>query len=96
MQSSGTGNCVNMLSLIKGGRFPFLRFVSMRRDFGEGNPSQFPMGQAVLEGNGRNLPADRAARGGCAKRQRRLDDGVSERSGGGCPADQKLLGAKQF
>ena len=23
MQSSGTGNCVNMLSLIKGGRFPF-------------------------------------------------------------------------
>jgi len=23
MQSSGTGNCLNMLSLIKGGRFPF-------------------------------------------------------------------------
>ena len=23
MQSSGTGNCINMLSLIKGGRFPF-------------------------------------------------------------------------
>jgi hypothetical protein len=30
MQSSGTGNCVNMLSLIKGGRFPFLTLVSMR------------------------------------------------------------------
>jgi sulfopyruvate decarboxylase alpha subunit len=47
MQSSGTGNCVNMLSLIKGGRFPFMTLVSMRGDFGEGNPWQFPMGQAV-------------------------------------------------
>ncbi len=47
MQSSGTGNCVNMLSLIKGGRFPFLALISMRGDFGEGNPWQFPMGQAV-------------------------------------------------
>ena len=55
MQSSGTGNCVNMLSLIKGGRFPFLTLVSMRGDFGEGNPWQFPMGQAaqpVLEAMG--------------------------------------------
>ena len=47
MQSSGAGNCVNMLSLIKGGRFPFLSLLSMRGDFGEGNPWQFPMGQAV-------------------------------------------------
>ncbi len=47
MQSSGVGNCINMLSLIAGGRFPFLTLVSMRGDFGEGNPWQFPMGQAV-------------------------------------------------
>src|SRR6202521_5119332 len=47
MQSSGTGNCVNMLSLIKGGHFPWLRLVSMRGDYGEGNPWQYPMGQAV-------------------------------------------------
>ncbi len=47
MQSSGTGNCINMLSLAKGGRFPMLMLVSMRGDFGEGNPWQFPMGQAV-------------------------------------------------
>jgi sulfopyruvate decarboxylase TPP-binding subunit len=47
MQSSGTGNCINMLSLIKGGRFPLLTLISMRGDFGEGNPWQFPMGQAV-------------------------------------------------
>jgi sulfopyruvate decarboxylase alpha subunit len=47
MQSSGVGNCINMLSLVKGGRFPFLTLVSMRGDFGEGNPWQYPMGQAV-------------------------------------------------
>jgi sulfopyruvate decarboxylase TPP-binding subunit len=47
MQSSGTGNCVNMLSLIKGGHFLLLTLVSMRGDFGEGNPWQYPMGQAV-------------------------------------------------
>jgi sulfopyruvate decarboxylase TPP-binding subunit len=33
MQSSGVGNCINMLSLIKGGRFPFLTLVGMRGDF---------------------------------------------------------------
>ncbi len=47
MQSSGAGNCINMLSLIAGGRFPFLTLISMRGEFGEGNPWQFPMGQAV-------------------------------------------------
>src|SRR5919199_1516132 len=47
MQSSGVGNCINLLSLIKGGHFPFLTLLSMRGDFGEGNPWQFPMGQAV-------------------------------------------------
>jgi len=47
MQSSGAGNCINMLSLIKGGHFPFLTLLSMRGDFGEGNPWQYPRGQAV-------------------------------------------------
>jgi sulfopyruvate decarboxylase alpha subunit len=55
MQSSGVGNCVNFLSLVKGGQFPLLMLVSMRGDFGEGNPWQLPMGQAtrpVLEAMG--------------------------------------------
>ncbi len=47
MQSSGAGNCINMLSLIQHGRFPFLTYISMRGDFGEGNPWQFAMGKAV-------------------------------------------------
>jgi hypothetical protein len=36
-----------LLSLVKGARFPFLILVSMRGDYGEGNPWQYPMGQAV-------------------------------------------------
>lgn len=47
MQSSGVGNCPNYLSLAKGGRFPILMVVSMRGDYGEQNPWQYPMGQAV-------------------------------------------------
>ena len=49
MQSSGAGNCINMLSLNKGGHFPLLTLISMRGEFGEGNPWQFPMGQAVRQ-----------------------------------------------
>ncbi len=47
MQSSGVGNCPNMLSLVPGGRFPLLMVVTMRGDYGEQNPWQYPMGQAV-------------------------------------------------
>ena len=47
MQSSGVGNCVNMFSFVKNGQFPMLILVSMRGDFGEGNPWQMPMGQTV-------------------------------------------------
>lgn len=47
MQSSGLGNCVNFLSMVQGGRFPFLTILSMRGDFGEGNPWQMSMGQAT-------------------------------------------------
>jgi len=46
-QSSGVGNCINMLSLIDHGRFPFLTLISMRGEYGEGNPWQFTMGKAV-------------------------------------------------
>ena len=47
MQSSGVGNCVNMFSFVQNGQFPMLILVSMRGDFGEGNPWQMPMGQAT-------------------------------------------------
>ena len=45
MQSSGVGNCINMLSLITQCRFPLLSIVTMRGQWGEFNPWQIPMGQ---------------------------------------------------
>jgi sulfopyruvate decarboxylase alpha subunit len=47
MQSSGVGNCVNMLSLIENCRFPFATIVTMRGEYGEFNPWQNPMGRAT-------------------------------------------------
>lgn len=45
MQSSGVGNCINMLSLTSTCRFPLALFVTMRGQWHEFNPWQFPMGQ---------------------------------------------------
>jgi len=47
IQSSGVGNCVNMLSLIATCRFPLLVLVTMRGEWAEFNPWQVPMGQAT-------------------------------------------------
>ena len=47
MQSSGVGNCINMLSLTQVFRFPFLTLVTMRGEWGEFNPWQVPMGSAT-------------------------------------------------
>lgn len=55
MQSSGVGNCINLLSLSITHRTPMPMIVTMRGDFGEFNPAQVPMGsatQAVLEAMG--------------------------------------------
>ena len=55
MQSSGVGNCINMLSLPKICNMPLLMLVTMRGEWGEFNPWQVPMGQAtpvVLEAAG--------------------------------------------
>lgn len=45
MQSSGVGNCVNMLSLAATCRFPLLMLVTQRGEWAEFNPWQIPMGQ---------------------------------------------------
>ena len=44
MQSSGVGNCVNMVSLLRICGFPCLILVTMRGEFAEFNPWQVPMG----------------------------------------------------
>ncbi|MGD2186150.1 MAG: thiamine pyrophosphate-binding protein [Desulfobacterales bacterium] len=45
LQSSGVGNCINMLSLTRVCRMPLLILVTMRGEWGEFNPWQVPMGQ---------------------------------------------------
>ncbi|PHR87246.1 MAG: phosphonopyruvate decarboxylase [Blastopirellula sp.] len=55
MQSSGVGNCINMLSLPVQTRTPLLMLVTMRGEWNEFNPWQVPMGkatQAALEAIG--------------------------------------------
>jgi sulfopyruvate decarboxylase alpha subunit len=47
MQSSGAGNCINMLGTIRECRFPLLTLVTMRGEWGEFNPWQLPMGQST-------------------------------------------------
>ena len=47
MQSSGVGNCLNLLAFAKTCRFPLLTLVTMRGEYGERNPWQVPMGRAT-------------------------------------------------
>jgi len=65
MQSSGVGNCINALGLPVAYRAPCLMLVTMRGQWGEFNPWQVPMGQAVkpaLEAVGvKCFPVDKAS-----------------------------------
>jgi sulfopyruvate decarboxylase alpha subunit len=47
LQSSGVGNCINMLSLMQSCRFPLVMLVTMRGEWAEFNPWQVPMGSIV-------------------------------------------------
>ena len=49
LQSSGVGNCINMLSLTAICRFPLLMLVTMRGEWAEFNPWQVPMGRATSD-----------------------------------------------
>ena len=47
MQSSGVGNCINMLSMLQVCQIPLAMLVTMRGEWGEFNPWQVPMGRAA-------------------------------------------------
>jgi sulfopyruvate decarboxylase alpha subunit len=47
MQSSGVGNCINMLSMLSVCQVPLAILVTMRGDWAEFNPWQVPMGRAT-------------------------------------------------
>ena len=47
LQSSGVGNCINLLSIMQECRVPLLMIVTMRGEWGEYNPWQIAMGQGT-------------------------------------------------
>lgn len=99
MQSSGVGNCINMLSLAKLTRFPLLTIVTMRGEWGEFNPWQVPMGSktpGVLEMmDVRVLRADAPAEVGDV-----IEAGARLAYEGGTATavllSQRLIGSKSF
>jgi sulfopyruvate decarboxylase alpha subunit len=99
MQSSGVGNCVNMLSLTQVLRFPLLTLVTMRGEWGEFNPWQVPMGSTtagVFELAGiRVLRAEHASEVG------EVVEAAAGQAYNACTASavllsQRLIGAKVF
>jgi sulfopyruvate decarboxylase alpha subunit len=99
MQSSGVGNCINMLSLPANCRMPFLALVTMRGEWAEFNPWQVPMGAAtaaVLTGAGvhvrRAERPDEAAEVVAASAALAFDSAVSV----AVLLSQRLIGAKVF
>lgn len=48
LQSSGVGNCINMLGMAIECRIPLLIIITMRGQWGEFNPWQMPMAQATV------------------------------------------------
>ena len=99
MQSSGVGNCINMLSLITQCRFPLLSIVTMRGQWGEFNPWQVPMGQnggeALRLAGTLVYPVDEAARvGETAEQAARLafEGGISV----AVLIAQRVIGSKTF
>jgi len=99
MQSSGVGNCVNMLALDQVGRFPLLALITMRGEWGELNPWQLPMGQST--------PAALKAAGVIVQRLDAPEDaGDAVRAAGAMAFEgqvpvalligQRLIGAKSF
>jgi sulfopyruvate decarboxylase alpha subunit len=99
MQSSGVGNCVNMLSLTQVLRFPFLTLVTMRGEWGEFNPWQVPMGSstaAVFE-----LSGVRVLRASRAEEVREVVEAAAGQAYNACTPtavllSQRLIGAKVF
>src|SRR5579883_26568 len=99
MQSSGVGNCINMLSLTQIFRFPFLTLVTMRGEWGEFNPWQVPMGsstQGVFELSG--IRVLRASHPGEVKEV--VEAAASQAYNALTPTavllSQRLIGAKVF
>ena len=99
MQSSGVGNCINMLSLTQILRLPFLTLVTMRGEWGEFNPWQVPMGsstQGVFE-----LSGIRVLRASHPEEVREVMEAAASQAYNACTPtavllSQRLIGTKVF
>jgi len=99
MQSSGVGNIVNALGMVRECRIPLLIVVTMRGEYGEFNPWQVPMGQAtaeVLRAMGVAVQQANAA----AEVSAHVDAAARLAFGGYCAAavliSQRVIGIKSF
>src|SRR5688572_26508721 len=99
MQSSGVGNVINALGMVRECRFPLLVLVTMRGENGEFNPWQVPMGQAtpqVLRAMG--VAVHEAS--GAADVAAQVDASMRIAHGSYCGAAvliaQRLIGIKSF
>jgi len=99
MQSSGVGNIVNALGMVRECRIPLLIVVTMRGEYGEFNPWQVPMGQAtakVLRAMGAVVQQAHAA----AEVAAHVDAAARLAFGSYCAAavliSQRVIGIKSF
>ena len=99
MQSSGVGNCINMLSLTQIFRFPFLTLVTMRGEWGEFNPWQVPMGsstQGVFELSGIKVLRASHAEEVCEVVEAAAGQAYNACTPTAVLLSQRLIGAKVF
>jgi sulfopyruvate decarboxylase alpha subunit len=99
MQSSGAGNCVNMLSLPVACRLPLVMLVTMRGEAGETNPAQIPMGRAtasVLEAIGVAVSRVESAEAVATTVAAALDRAVRDEAPHAVLVAQRVLGFKEF
>ncbi len=97
MQSSGVGNCINMMAMVQSCRFPFLTLVTMRGEWREFNAWQEPMGratQSLLEAMA--IEVRRAEQPGEAGRlvAQAVEDAFGQEKGVAVLFSQKMIGAK--
>ncbi len=99
MQSSGVGNCINMLSLQRVARYPMVILVTMRGEYAEFNPWQIPMGsttQAVLETCGFKVERVSAEDEAAETVQAAIDFAYHSNVGVAVLLSQKMLGRKKW
>jgi sulfopyruvate decarboxylase alpha subunit len=99
MQSSGVGNCINLLSLPRICNMPFLALVTMRGEWGEFNPWQVPMGQStpvVLEASGVIVYRADSVEEVCPTVEAAIMLAFQSRRRVAVLLSQKLIGAKNF